>query len=230
MRISTNVTKRLPNSEYSFHDTEMENDRGTIPKYLGESKKLRIQLESTRAKMLELAKKMASIELVFWRKVLFSKETPEAGLRVAMGRIRNLSKDIMLEETLANDLPVYKKRIYRQSALHKLEELKNYAKEGGYSGTCAYVWRDLRKGDLSPTDIGSSVTELGMLTRQFIVNDLKRELRILRSNSKFEKKRRPYPSRNVTRIRASMKRHNITLGDIKTTEEELVELSKCRTE
>lgn len=239
MRISTNVTKRLPNSVYNFHDTEKENDFGTIPKYLGESEKLRAELESTRAKMLALAKKMASVELVFWRKVLHSHETTEAGLRVAMGRIRNHWEELGYgEEAFKNDLQLFQKSVCKQRALEELEAVKSRI-DMGNGDTLTYVRRYLRRGGLTPKDIGSSDTELltysqkgaenlRISTRRRTLSDLKSSLKSIRSNGKARVLRIYYadPILAIEALRRAMKYYEFECTQLDTTEEELENLSK----
>lgn len=242
MRISTNVTKRLPNSEYSFRDTEMKNDRGTIPKYLGESKKLRIQLESTRAKMLELAKKMASIELVFWRKVLHSEEATIQGYYVAIRHIQNLSKELGHgEDIFKSDLQLFTKRVCKLHAIECLEAVKSRA-EGGYDGTCVYVWRYLRKGGLVPSDIGSSDTELHTYSQQFTQNRGRETLKYalsrircgystrVRGKYYHESDDPSFPHSAIAEFRKAMRHYKLECNDLETTEEELENLSKSRSE
>lgn len=239
MRISTNVTNRLPNSVYNFHDTEKENDFGTIPKYLGESEKLRAELESTRAKMLALAKKMASIELAFWRKVLFSKETPEAGLRVAMVRIRNLWKELGYgEEAFKDDLQLFQRRVYTMYAIKSLEYVKSWIETGYVWGSCDYLWRYLRKGGLAPNDIGSSDTELQAYAQQFTRFRMRKTLKIaldrirdgygtrIRGKYYYESDDPSFPNSAIAELRKAMRHYKFICSDLDTTEEELENLSK----
>ena len=239
MRISTNVTRRLPSSRFSIGINDDQNrDFGTVPIYLGESETLRTELEFTRAEMLELAKKITHLELAFWKKVLHSKETPRKGLNSAIRHIRNFWKELGCgEEKFIDDLQLFQRRVCTMDAIQCLEYVKNQI-ERGEDGTCAYLWRYLRKGGLTPKDIGSSDTELHTYAQQFTRirgrATLKYALDRIRNGYGTRVRGRYYhesddpsfPHSAVAEFRKAMRHYKFTCSDLDTTEEELENLSK----
>lgn len=171
MRHITHMQSRLPDEKrkISWHDT-----CDTAKKYLGNNKELRERLVLTRTRMQKLATEITRIELTFWKKVLLCKDTPEAGLRVAIRHVCNLSKDLEISVP-ERYFAVYKKSLYRQIAIQGLTILRTPIEErrGGYSRHIYWpsnsqsclekILSTLKKGDLTPRDIGITAKELEAL-------------------------------------------------------------------
>jgi len=181
--------------------------------FFGNDKKARKQYISARKKILALATKIAETERTFWLQVLGADNATLKRLQCGIPRLSAVYNELGVDGT--EELrALAQKRIREYQLLQARETLASLRKSGGRSQS---VTRLLRRGNITPEEIGTTKEELREFDRTVVLQELAEAKVHLKLG---EPPYRSHRFRSSSSVTSAMRRYSISAEELTAKEAE----------